>query len=140
MSIKVTAQARQPQEAVQLEGGRAPSSGCFASHAKAAPAAPAHPIEALQATMARERRGEAGGMTTGVAQATYGLGFGVRARMETHILGRLPLRLPGLGASHAALETLLGYDDDIDYADYLGPDVTRDSFDLHEVMEAQLGL
>jgi proteasome maturation protein len=106
------------------------------SSLRAAPKTEAHPVEKVQRELAAARAG----VQRGATAAVFGVGFDVRQRMDAHILAqfRRPHMLP---SSHVGIETLLGVDEDIDFADFLGDPVeTTAALSLHEAMEVHLAL
>eukprot|EP00163_Fabomonas_tropica_P034639 TRINITY_DN9683_c0_g1_i1.p1 TRINITY_DN9683_c0_g1~~TRINITY_DN9683_c0_g1_i1.p1 ORF type:complete len:132 (+),score=34.02 TRINITY_DN9683_c0_g1_i1:92-487(+) len=95
-----------------------------------------HPVERIeeQSVLQREH------MRQNLVRGVHGIHAPLRRNMEYAILGQIR-RLPGLPTSHAGIETAAGFDEEFEFADYMGgtgPNQRR--IDVHHAMEQRLGL
>ncbi|KAL6080186.1 hypothetical protein QOT17_000563 [Balamuthia mandrillaris] len=70
----------------------------------------------------------------------FGSHMSLRLQAEEAILSEFQ-RLPSLHSERSGLKTMLGVDDDLGFVDFLqDPSYSETSVDLHNAMEAKLGL
>jgi proteasome maturation protein len=93
-----------------------------------------HPVQKLQKNSLRDELQNRLYMLSN----TYGRHSALRLQMDLAIFSQMQ-RLPGLPSSNVAIETLLGMDSDISFADYLNdPEYSEKMVDVHTEMMKRL--
>lgn len=95
----------------------------------------AHPMQAVELEHTKNQRMTQKQMMANV----YGSHLPMQLTMEERILSQFQ-RFPGLRSSFVGLETLVGDDTRMEFADYLNdPSFSTEPVDVHSAMEARLG-